>query len=879
MSAAARWENERKRINRFVALAITGMTLCLGLYLVTHYREEMETVEQICREIANAAFQKDVAYRRWNAMHGGVYVPVTDRTPKNPWLTVPEREITTPSGRLLTKVNPAYMTRQVYELMRENPDALIGHITSLRPIRPENAPYPWERDALATFEKGGREYGSLERVEGRWVYRFMRPFITEKQCLACHAQHGYREGEIRGGISISVPADHLRRSAMGQIRKNLFFSLIFWGAGCGVSLSFRRRLLASLAQTEQGWEEAVRREQTYRTLFESSHAVMLLVDPDSGRIIRGNPAASRFYGYREEEFPTLLITDINIAPREEVWDLMGRVRKKEIGTFVTRHRTRGGDIRTVEVRSTPVEGDGGVILHSIIIDITERIEAERQAEENLCLAWSLINQSIAPTFVIDTSHRVVVWNRAMEDLTGVSPQEVLGTTDQWRAFYDAPRPCCADAVLERALTSGSLGAQTDQREFMLKGKKRTLQISAAPVVDGDGSIRGVIETIFDLTETLELRDQLLVTQKMETMGLLASGIAHDFNNILTVISGYAAMIASSLSDPDLKRQTDEIMRGVERAAAMTRNILAFSGKRSTEKQVVDLVAVVSGMQKMLRRLIPESISFSCQTPPAPLTVEGDRTQIEQAVMNLVVNARDAVEGKGAIRLTLTETLHEGDEHLPAGHYGVITVEDDGTGIAPELIDRIFDPFVSSKGSRGTGLGLSIVKTIATNHGGRVTVESAPGSGSRFRIFIPLMEGGTPPRQSVPDTPLSYDGTGTILLVEDDTSLRKVLADVLTRHGYEVKSASSGDEGWSLFSADPDLFSAVVTDLVMCGMNGADLVRRIQEISPVTPCILISGYHDDQISGEEIDSRGIDFLSKPFTPLQLLALLKECLTPR
>lgn len=877
MSAAARWESERRGIDRFVLLAIGGMTLCLFVYAVNHYREEMATTERIAREIALAAFEKDVSYRRWNAMHGGVYVPVTPRTLPNPWLTIPEREITTLSGRLLTKVNPAYMTRQVYEMMLDRPDALIGHLTSLRPLRPENAPAPWEREALSLFEKGVKEFGRIEVVEGKHLYRFMRPFVTEKPCLSCHAQHGYREGDIRGGISITVPMDRLENSAWTQVSRDIVFSLFLWGAGCGIILNFRRRLLASLAETERGWEEAIRREQTYRTLFESTHAVMLLVDGEGGRIIRGNPAASRFYGYREEEFPHLLITDINISPPEQVWELLRRVRNREVGTFVTSHRTKGGEIRTVEVRSTPLESAEGVILHSIVIDITDRIEAERQAEENLRLAWSLVGQMSAPAYVIDPTHRVVVWNQAMEELTGISATELLGTSDHWRVFNHLPGPTLADTVADACLPGVLPETRTVQKEIVLKGKRRTLQMSAAPIIDHQGTLRGVIETIIDLTQTLQMQEQLIATQKMETLGLLASGVAHDLNNILTVISGYAAMIASTLSDPTIQHQLEEILKGVERASAMTRNILAFSGKRKSEKQVIDLVPVVTGIEKMLRRLIPEGISLTRHSTPAHLPVHADRTQIEQAVMNLVINARDAIGDRGSIRLILEEAIHSGDETLPAGRYGVIRVEDDGEGILPDMIDRIFEPFVSTKGSRGTGLGLSIVRDIVRSHGGGVAVESTPGSGSRFSLFFPLLEPGAFPQPTPVETPLFYDGEGTILLVEDDPPTREMISASLTRHGYVVHASVSAQEGWSLYAESPERFSAIVTDLVTSDGNGADLVRRVRGISPHIPCIVISGYHHDLISQEEMMSLRVDYLPKPFTPLQLLSILRERLS--
>lgn len=868
---------ERRKIDRYTFWVLCILTLASILFVTIHYREEIDDVRAVAREIANTAFEKDVAYRRWNAMHGGVYAPVTEKTPPNSWLDVPEREIRTPSGRLLTKVNPAYMTRQVYELMRENPDALIGHITSLRPIRPENAPFPWEVDALKSFERGEREFVRIDTVDGSRYLRFMKPFVTEKPCLACHKKHGYREGEIRGGISITVPLERLYVAAS---RHNSFFVAFvasLWLTGVGITIFFRRRLQRALDDAERGWDEALRRERTYRVLFDESQAVMLLVDPDSGRIVRANPAAIRFYGYSQEEFSSLSIFGINIAPRDEVRTLIDQVRGGELGRFVARHRRKGGEIRVVEVMSTPVEIEGRVILHSIVSDVSDREEAQSRAEENLRFAWALVSQATAPTFVIDSSHRVTVWNRGLQDLTGVRAEDMVGTSDHWRGFYDSPTPCLADMIVDRCLKGEECSLLTGEGDVVIGGRRRSLSFAAAPVYGDRGELLAVIETVFDMTDRYELRDQLVLTQKMETMGLLVSGVAHDFNNILTVISGYATLLSMTLTDSDHKHHAEEILAAVERASAMTRTLLAFSGRHGGERSRLDLVTVVTGMQKMLRRLLPESISLTVDSVVASLPVVADRTQMEQVVMNLVVNARDAVGGGGSIRVILTdETIGETDPPgtIPPGRYAVIMVEDDGTGIAPDIIDRIFDPFFTTKGSVGTGLGLSIVREIAAAHGGRVTVESRTGKGTRFRIFIPIAEHGEDTLRHVPSAPLDYHGTGTVLVVEDDQSIRDMVASALRRYGYEPIECSGAQEALAHFTLSPGSFSAIVSDLVMPGMSGAEFLRQVRSVSPRIPFIIISGYHDGILSGEECRSLDALLISKPFTPLQLLAILKE-----
>ena len=384
-------------------------------------------------------------------------------------------------------------------------------------------------------------------------------------------------------------------------------------------------------------------------------------------------------------------------------------------------------------------------------------------------------------------------------------------------------------------------------------------------------------TFIDITERKQeedkrrgLEQQLRQSQKMEAVGRLAGGIAHDFNNLLMVIQSYTEMLQNRLSvDNALRKHTQEIMKAADRAASLTRQMLAYSRKQILSPVVLDLNAVINETAKMLRRLIGEDIDFQVRSAESLLTVEADSDQIAQVLMNLCVNARDAMPQGGALTIaTGNVTVEEGrigeQEHVPPGDYVWLSVTDAGTGISKELQGRIFDPFFTTKEvGKGTGLGLATVYGIVKQSGGYVWVDSELGQGACFTVFLPRVRQAIIPDMSAKAEARPRE-TGTILVAEDEEALREAMCAYLRSLGYTVLGAGSGKQALSAASLHEGHIDLLITDLVMPGMTGRELSQTLGSLRPETKTICMSGYSDDAVLRHGIHEQGAIFLQKPFS---------------
>jgi nitrogen-specific signal transduction histidine kinase/ActR/RegA family two-component response regulator len=390
----------------------------------------------------------------------------------------------------------------------------------------------------------------------------------------------------------------------------------------------------------------------------------------------------------------------------------------------------------------------------------------------------------------------------------------------------------------------------------------------------------------DVTERHRLEEQLRQAQKMEAVGRLAGGIAHDFNNLLTVISGYTDFLLEMPLIPDPAQESlREVQKAAERAAALTRQLLAFSRRQVLVAVVLDLNAVVTRMDRMLHRLIGEDVQLVSVLAPDLGLVRADSGQIEQVLLNLAINARDAMPRGGQLSLEtrnldvdLTASGSHGD--IPAGRYVVLTVRDNGCGMAESTRAQIFEPFFTTKGpGHGTGLGLATVYGIVKQSGGHIEVKSQLDAGTSFHIYLPrLTEAGV---ELTPIAPRgrAEGGTETLLLVEDEDSVRALVREVLRQEGYTVLAACNGREGIELCEQSNQPIDLVITDVVMPEMGGRELVGRLATLQPGIKCLFMSGYTDDSLLRQGIQSEGASFLQKPFTPADLSRKVREALAPR
>lgn len=399
----------------------------------------------------------------------------------------------------------------------------------------------------------------------------------------------------------------------------------------------------------------------------------------------------------------------------------------------------------------------------------------------------------------------------------------------------------------------------------------------------------IVGTIRDITNQRQLEEQLLQSQKLDSIGRLAGGVAHDFNNLLTIINGHCeiAMSKNRKGTGTLRADLDAIWGAGQKAAGLTQQLLAFSRKQVYQPKIINPDAVITNLEKMVRRLIGEDIEIKMkQKVYAQALIEADPTQIEQIIINLLVNARDALQSKTSaekrisIETAVTHLSESYSEHHPGsrpGSFYVLSISDTGIGMRPEVRQRIFEPFFTTKTS-GTGLGLSMVYGLVHQQKGFINVYSEPGFGTTFRIYWPLAAG----KKAVSEkaySPQQLKGKERVLLVEDDHHVREYASTVLNNYGYDVLLASDGAEAEQLFRTNKDKIDLVITDLIMPRMNGMALGERIKLIRNDIPILYISGYTDDHISSNEILETGLNYLQKPFTSKDLVVQVREILNSR
>jgi PAS domain S-box-containing protein len=509
----------------------------------------------------------------------------------------------------------------------------------------------------------------------------------------------------------------------------------------------------------------------------------------------------------------------------------------------------------------------------------KRLEEEgRRAEQALRGSEdryrSLFATSLDAVLLTTEGGEILAANAAACRMFGRSEEELMrGGRD---GVVDRSDPRLPAALQERART-GTFHGEID---FLRRDRtKFTGEISSAVFMDRHGQPRTSM-VIRDITDRRQLEAQLVQAQKMEAVGRLAGGVAHDFNNLLTVIQGYAELLRTSLADdPERRESVGEIIRAAERAAALTRQLLAFSRRQVLEMRVLDLGAVVADTEKMLRRLIGEDIEVIVVKPATLGSVKADPGQIEQVLVNLAVNSRDAMPSGGSLTLeladvTLDAPLTTSHDSIPPGRYVVVSVGDTGSGMDAETLAHIFEPFFTTKEQgKGTGLGLAMMYGIVKQTGGYVDVASTPGAGTTFRIYLPRSAGSM--TSGLRPSVLSRHGTETVLLVEDEAAVRNLARTVLQRKGYVVLAAQDGAAALDLVDKHAGVIHVLLTDLVMPGMSGRDVAAAVRARRPSIKVIFMSGYTADVPT--ELGTEGAAaFLSKPFNEHALTSKLREVL---
>ncbi len=456
---------------------------------------------------------------------------------------------------------------------------------------------------------------------------------------------------------------------------------------------------------------------------------------------------------------------------------------------------------------------------------------------------------------------------------GYRPEELVGRSrDEFMHPDDLPR------LRELARRGPPTHGPIEYRIVGAAGKVHTVRSATHPLVVG-ASVVGATGVIVDLTTQRETEEQLRAAQRMEAVGRLAGGVAHDFNNLLTVILSYTQLAKGTTADGDaLRGDLDEIERAAQRAESLTRQLLAFSRRQVLRPERVSLNDLVGGLSKMLQRLIGEHVELTVDLTPQLFDVQADRGQIEQVIMNLVLNARDAMPGGGRVRIATSSVTLDGARaeklQVADGVYAELSVIDTGHGMDDATRARVFEPFFTTKPvGKGTGLGLSMVYGLVKQSGGAVTVESQPDRGASFRVFLPRHK-GEPAESARPPSVSAAPGSETILFVEDEGALRNAASRMLSSTGYSVITAADAFEALRLIELHGPRIRLVVTDVVMPGMNGRELADRLARVCPDLKVLFTSGYTDETIAEHGVLGRA--FLPKPYEMRALTASVRRLL---
>jgi PAS domain S-box-containing protein len=618
----------------------------------------------------------------------------------------------------------------------------------------------------------------------------------------------------------------------------------------------------------------------FRTLIDRTNDSIEVIDPETGRVLDVNEHACRTHGYTREEYLSLTIPALDDTMNDpSVWaEHVAYLRKSGSRIHQGRRRRKDGSIFPVEIHVSYIRLDREYLV-AIARDVSERQRAERALVESYSLLNAVVEGTSDAVFVKDLHGRYLTINSAGARFLGKSVGEVLGKDDR-----DLFTPDTADNVIKsdrQVIVSGE--SQTFEETATAAGVTRTYLATKGVYRDAQGQVVGLIGISRDITELKRLEEQFRQAQKMEAVGRLAGGVAHDFNNLLTVINGYSELVFSSLcaDDPSCELLAN-ILKAGKRAAELTRQLLAFSRKQILQPQVVNLNPLLTELLKLLRRLIGEDVDLAFVPDPALGLAKVDPGQFEQAVINLAVNARDAMPQGGRLVIqTHNAELHadyaEGQADVPPGHYVSVTVSDTGHGMDQATKERIFEPFFTTKGlGKGTGLGLAMLYGFVKQSGGHVDVESAPGQGTTFRIYLPRTAETAPSAKTSPDALKISKGSETILLVEDEDAVRTLSKMVLQSSGYTVLEARDGQEAARIAQQHQGAIDLLLTDVVMPRMSGRQLADLLRKARPRLRILLLTGYTDEAVLRHGESEAGVALLQKPFTPISLAQKVRKVL---
>lgn len=655
----------------------------------------------------------------------------------------------------------------------------------------------------------------------------------------------------------------------------------------------KTQLLANVSQditdrvrSEQALRES---EEKYRDIFENAIEGIFQSTPD-GHILDINPAFARIFGYNS---PQDMMSDIADIEKQLYVDPLERVKFTEllekngvVEDFEVQEYRKDGTRVWILLNARTIRGPDGTVLYyeGTANDITEHKKIREELRMSDAMYRTIFDNSGTSMIIIDENTTIVLCNSEWVKLSGYSREENEGKKSWTEFVHEEDLIAMRRYHSNRRVDPGDAPRQYEFRFIDRFGNIHNMINTVAMIPGTKLSVAAQIDITSQKqaeTDKIKLQSQLLQSQKMEAIGTLAGGIAHDFNNILTAITGYSSLLQMDMDDDDQRKHyVDQILASSQKAANLTQSLLAFSRKQTIELKPCPVNNVIEGVTKLLKRLLTEDIDLRVTLADKDIFVMCDVGQIDQVLINLATNARDAMPGGGLLALTAREVMLD-DEFVRAhgfgkpGGYALISISDTGCGMDERTREKIFEPFFTTKDvGKGTGLGLSIVYGIIRQHDGFIYVYSEPGKGTTFNVYIPLtgIRAEEPARRPAE----VRGGTETILVAEDNNESRGFLKETLTRKGYRVIEAIDGEDALWRFGENKDAVDLLILDVVMPRKNGKEVYEEIRRTKPDVRVLFASGYTGDVVFDKGVEREAFDFIEKPVSPNDLLLKIREIL---
>lgn len=653
----------------------------------------------------------------------------------------------------------------------------------------------------------------------------------------------------------------------GVVLAAITVSLLFAGFVWMINRILRRLDL----ERRQVDEKAGELHERYRHVFTSSPMALGLSTPAEGRFIDVNSSFIHLFGYQRDDVIGHTSLELNLWESPEIRGVLMQImaEKKQVHNYECRFLKKNKEVCDVQLTADLIEVKDEKFLIWIINDITVR----KQNEEKIGDFIQLLNEAQDAICVRDMDDRIQYWNSGAERMFGCTAEEVLGQQIADRLYPDMSAfEASKKTTIEKGRWRGELRLKDQKGQPLIVNSRSTLAFAA------NGRPKSILMIYTDITEAKNYESQLLRSQRMESIGTLAGGIAHDLNNILTPILMSVPILRESVTDAEGQSTITMVEASVERAASIIKQLLIFARGLQAQQRVIESKYLLQEISRLVQATFSKSLKIEVHYSNDLWSVKGDATQLHQVLLNLSVNARDAMPEGGRLILRGENTWLEPSftQTIPESHPGpylLITVADTGIGIAPEHMEKIFDPFFTTKGiGKGTGLGLSVVLGIVKNHGGFIGVDSEPGRGSTFRIYLPASGGNVDLNSACRKTeaPMPRGNGELILIVDDEESIRNMALSLLEKNGYRVLTAADGTEAVSCYVQHKNEIGAVITDMMMPHMDGQAVIKALKHINPQVRIIVASGMTGERPEDHEIVN--LPHLGKPFKTSQLLETL-------